>query len=79
MTAPPIDATGYAALAICESMLLAMTETKVMSEAEATAVLQDAAAAHRNALPSAGNPNFHERAAAIIELILSRGNSVRFE
>ena len=41
---------GHAALAICESMLLSLTESKVISKAEAKGILEDAAAAHRNAV-----------------------------
>jgi hypothetical protein len=70
------DATGHAALAICESLLLSLTETNVLGAAEARAVLLDAASAHRNAVPAADNPDVHGAAADIIELILRRGNSV---
>ena len=38
-------AAGHAALAICESMLLSLTENKIIDEAEARAILEDAAAA----------------------------------
>ena len=41
-------AAGHAALAICESMLLSLTENKIIDGAEARAILTDAAAAHRN-------------------------------
>ena len=44
-------AAGHAALAICESMLLSLTENKIIDEAEARAILEDAAAAHRNSVP----------------------------
>ena len=40
------DAAGHAALAICESMLLSLTENKVIDGTEARAILEDAAAAH---------------------------------
>ena len=42
---------GLAALAICESLLLSLTENKVLGAGEARAVLEDAAAANRNAVP----------------------------
>ena len=70
------DATGHAALAICESLLLSLTETNVLGADEARAILTDAASAHRNAMPAAYNPDVHGAAADIIELILKRGNSV---
>ena len=43
-------AAGHAALAICESMLLSLTENKIIDGAEAKAILADAAAAHRNSI-----------------------------
>ena len=39
------SAAGHAALAICESMLLSLTESKVIDETEARAILADAATA----------------------------------
>ena len=44
-------AAGHAALAICESMLLSLSENKVIDETEVKAILKDAAAAHRNSIP----------------------------
>jgi hypothetical protein len=72
-------AAGYAALAICESMLLSLTENKVIDRTEARAILADAAAAHRNAVPlmTDGGSVAHEEAAALIETMLKGGNSVR--
>ena len=72
-------AAGLAALAICESLLLALTESKILGANEARSVLEDAAAAHRNAIPLVPDGSHHEAAAAAIELILAGGNSVRFD
>ena len=72
-------ASGLAALAICESLLLSLTESKVLASGEARAILEDAAAANRNAIPLAADDGHHKAAAAVIELILAGGNSVRFE
>jgi len=72
-------ASGLAALAICESLLLSLTESKLLALSEARAILEDAAAANRNAIPLAPDGGHHEAAAAVIELILAGGNSVRFE
>jgi hypothetical protein len=69
-------AAGHAALAICESMLLSLTENKIIDEAEAKAILEDAAAAHRNSVPLADG-TAHEQAASLIDEILKGGNSVR--
>jgi hypothetical protein len=70
-------AAGHAALAICESMLLSLTENKIIDAAEARAILADAAAAHRNTVPLVSDSTAHEEAAALIEAILDGGNSVR--
>ena len=42
-------AAGLAALAICKSLLLSLTDNKLIDRAEALAILGDAATAHRNA------------------------------
>ena len=72
-------AAGLAALSICESLLLSLTENKVIDAAEARVILEDAATAHRNVVPveTDGRSNAHAEAATIIELILRDGNSVR--
>jgi len=72
-------AAGHAALAICESMLLSLTENKVIDDSEARSILEDAAAAHRNSvlLVTDGGIAAHEEAALLIETMLKGGNSVR--
>jgi hypothetical protein len=72
-------AAGHAALAICESMLLSLTENKIIDDAEARAILTDAAAAHRHSVPlvTDGGATAHEQAATLIEELLKGGNSVR--
>jgi hypothetical protein len=70
-------AAGHAALAICESILLSLTENKIIDDAEARAILQDALAAHRGAVPLLSDGAAHEEAAALIQAILDGGNSVR--
>jgi hypothetical protein len=77
-------AAGHAALAICESMLLSLAENKIIDEGEARAILQDALAAHRNAIPPLADGAAHEadgvaheEAASLIQAILDGGNSVR--
>jgi hypothetical protein len=72
-------AAGLAALAICESLLLSLTESKVLGPGEARSVLEDAVAANRNAIALVPDDGRHEAAAAVIELILAGGNSVRFD
>ena len=71
-------AAGLAALSICEAMLLSLTDNRVIDEAEASAILTDAATAHREAAPLAdGAAGEHAAAAALIEAIRDGGNSVR--
>lgn len=72
-------AAGHAALAICESMLLSLKENKIIDGAEARAILEDAAAAHRHSISllTDGSAAPHEEAAALIEAMLAGGNSVR--
>ena len=70
-------AAGHAALAICESILLSLTENKIIDQAEARAILEDAAAAHRNSIPLLADGAAHEKAASLIDEILKGGNSVR--
>jgi hypothetical protein len=72
-------AAGHAALAICESMLLSLSENKIIHTTEVRSILEDAAAAHRNSIPlvTDGGGAAHEEAAALIETILKGGNSVR--
>lgn len=71
-------AAGLAALSVCESILLSLTENGVIDADEARGILEDAATAHREVVPWAdGAGAEHAEAAALIELILKNGNSVR--
>jgi hypothetical protein len=71
-------ASGIAALSICESLLLAMGDLKIMGEKDAVGVITDAAAAHRGAAGStAHEPALHLEVVAILERILASGNSIR--
>jgi hypothetical protein len=72
------NVAGHAALAICESLLLSLSDRQVIDEAEVLGILEDAANAHRNAAPlTRGDGDIHEAAAALIEAIIAGGNSVR--
>lgn len=68
---------GQAALSICESLLLALNDAGVLPEAEIMGVLQDAAATHANAGGSATEIEANEAVAALINKIITGGNSVR--
>lgn len=70
-------ASGLAALSICESLLLAMGDLKIISEKDAVDVISDAASAHRDASGTQEEMALHQEAANILDQILSGGNSVR--
>ena len=51
------DVSGTAALAICESLLLALNDRNILPEREIMGILEDAAAAHQHVtLPPGLNP-----------------------
>jgi hypothetical protein len=50
------NAAGLAALSICESLLLSLTDLEIIERGEAVSILEDAAAAHRGAIAEAKNP-----------------------
>lgn len=69
--------SGLAALSICESLLVSLRDLKIIGENEVVGILKDASAAHRNAVASAKDPKTHHAAAAVIDRIIARKNSVR--
>lgn len=71
------DYAGLAALAICESLLLAMNDHQLLSESDIIGVLTDAANTHENAVGLDDDPETHVGVAALINAIISGGNSVR--
>ncbi len=75
------DPSGSAALSICEALLLAMNDHKLLPETEILGVLRDAAVTHENAAridgADATDVARHEAAAALINRIILGGNSVR--
>ena len=73
----PKDVSGTAALAICESLLLALNDRKILPESEIIGILEDAAAAHHHTPQDAGRTELHEAVAKLINSILIGGNSVR--
>ncbi len=70
-------APGIAALSICESLLLALGDLKIMGAKETAGVLHDAADAHRNARGTGDEAAMHLEVAAIIERIIAGGNSTQ--
>ncbi len=71
------DVSGLAALAICESLLLALNDRKILPEREIMGILKDAAAAHENVPADDDSAVTHAAVAALINKIIDGGNSVR--
>ena len=69
-------AAGCAALAISESLLLALTELEVLDVGDARGILEDAAATHRGAESTAPDAAVHHEAAHMIEQIISAHNAL---
>lgn len=76
-TPPGSEVTAAAALAICESLLLALNDRKVLPEHEILGILRDAAAAHSNDPGHDGKGKMHQGVADLINRIIDGGNSVR--
>lgn len=74
---PRGGAAGLAALSICESLILAMGDLKIMGEQDAIGVVEDAANAHRGSGSTADERELHTEVAAILDKIISGGNSIR--
>jgi hypothetical protein len=75
--AHPHDVPGTAALAICESLLLALNDNKVLPETEIMAILTDAAVAHEQAPDDGEKTELFRAVAKLIRRIIDGGNSVR--
>jgi hypothetical protein len=70
------DAAGMAALGICEALLRALTESKVISKKDARDVLTDVATTHQEAAVISQLPEKHQAVIAIVRRILA-GNGMR--
>ena len=72
-----LGADGTAALGICESLLLALTDAKIISEQDARDLLTDVATTHNDALATAESPEKHHAVIEIVQRILAGKNGVR--
>lgn len=63
------DLSGIAALTICESLLLALRDQKILSDNEILGVLDDAAGTHENASGSEDQIKKHQSVAIQIRQI----------
>jgi len=70
------DADGTAALGICESLILALTDLKIISEKDARD-LTDVATTHTEAAATAQSPERHHSVVKIVRRILAGKNGVR--
>ena len=68
---------GTAALNICESLLLALTDLKVIREEDVRALLTDVATANDGAVTSPPTPETNQAVAQIIRRILAGKNGLR--
>jgi hypothetical protein len=71
------DADGTAALGICESLLIALTDLKLISERDARDLLTDVATSHQEAVTSSKTPDKHQAVVAIVQRILAGKDGVR--
>jgi hypothetical protein len=71
------DADGTAALAICESLLLALTDAKIISDKDARDLLSDVVTSHQEAADAASSCDKHNAVIAIVQRILDGKNGVR--
>jgi hypothetical protein len=70
-------AEGSAALGICESLLLALTDLKILSEQDARDLLTDVATAHTEASGTSHTPGKHRAVVDIVQRILAGKNGLR--
>ena len=68
---------GTAALNICESLLLALTDLKVISEENVRELLTDVATANDGAVTNSPTPEANQAVAQIIRRILAGKNGIR--
>jgi hypothetical protein len=71
------DADGSAALGICESLLLALTERKIITEKDARDLLTDVVTSHSEAADASQSSKRHRAVAQIVQRILDGKNGVR--
>jgi hypothetical protein len=69
-----VAAEGLAALGICESLVLALTDLKIFSEQDARDLLNDVATTHTNAAATSTTPETHQAVVKIIGRILAGKN-----
>lgn len=71
------DADGSAALGICESLILALTDRKLITEKEVNDLLTDVVTSHSEAAETSHTPDKHRAVAEIVQRILDGRDGVR--
>jgi hypothetical protein len=71
------DADGSAALGICESLILALTDCKLITEKDARDLLTDVLTSHSEAAETSQAPDKHRAVAEIVQRILDGKDGVR--
>jgi hypothetical protein len=69
-----VAAEGLAALGICESLMIALTDLKIISEQDARDLLNDVLTTHTDAAGASASPETHHAVVAIIERIIAGKN-----
>jgi len=64
------NAAGHAALAVCESMLLALVDLKLLTALDVVGALEDAAAVHRGTTGKPATDALHREVVVVIERII---------
>ena len=68
------QAEGLAALGICESLVLALTDLEIISDQDGRDLLGDVATTHTNAAAASSTPEVHEAVVEIIRRLLAEKN-----
>jgi len=71
------DSDGAAALGICESLLLALTDLKIMNERDVRDLLTDVVTANEEAAGASQTPQKHQAVVEIVQRILAGKDGMR--
>ena len=71
------DADGTAALGICESLLLALTDRRLINKKDARDLLTDVVTSHSAAADGSESPERHRAVVKVVQRILDGKNGVR--
>jgi hypothetical protein len=72
-----VDADGTAALGICESLLIALTDAKIIANRGARDLLTDVVTSQQEASVTSTSPDKHHAVIAIVQRILAGKDGMR--